>query len=105
MGLQFLGEVGLYLPDRDAFRINAMDGDRLVECYAARSALDALGCADLAAGPALIEQFEKRRIEVELAAQVKYRRALAPMLAIEIVAEDLIDASQQAEPKPSSPPA
>jgi hypothetical protein len=91
MGLQFLGEVGLYVPERDAFRINAMDGDRLIECYAQRSALDAIGCPSPADGPTLIEHFEKHRIEIELAAQVKYRRSLTPLTAIEVEAEDLAE--------------
>jgi len=103
MGLQFLGEVGLYLPERDAFRINAMDGDRLVECYAVRSALDAIGCSSSAVGTELIDQFEKRRIEIELAAQVKYRRSLNPMIVIEIEAADLIDTDKQVGASPSPP--
>jgi hypothetical protein len=91
MGLQFVGEIGLYVPERDAFRINAIDGDRLVECYAERSALDVIGCSDLVGGPNLTEQFERRRIEIELAAQVKYRRSLTPLTAIQIGADDLVE--------------
>ena len=45
MGLQFIGEVGVYFPDRDAVKITALDGDRVVDCYTCRRALEGRGRA------------------------------------------------------------
>jgi hypothetical protein len=89
MGLRFIGEIGVYLPDRDAVKITAIDGERVVDCYVTRSALDAIGCPDVDQGPELIRYFHQQRDSVEIAAMVKYRRALAPSIQIEINAADI----------------
>lgn len=88
MGIRFTGEAGVYLPARDAIKIAGVDGERLVEVTIARSALEAIGCEDLE-GPDLIRHFQRERDAVEVAAMVKYRRALKPTAEITIEAEDL----------------
>lgn len=88
MGIRFTGEAGVYLPARDAIKIAGVDGERLVEVIIARSALEAIGCEDLE-GPDLIRHFQRERDAVEVAAMVKYRRALKPTAEITIEAEDL----------------
>ncbi len=90
MGLIFIGEVGVYLPKKDAIKITAMDGDRIIDCYATRSALRAIGCPGLAVSAEMMRQFERQRENIELAAMVKYRRALAPMVEIAVEAVDLM---------------
>ena len=89
MGLNFIGDVGVYLPSRDAVKITAIDGDRVIDCYATRSALEAVGCPGLADGSELIRHFQRHRDNLELAAIVKYRRALTRPTAIEVEAADL----------------
>ena len=70
MGLNFIGDVGVYLPSRDAVKITAIDGDRVIDCYATRSALEAVGCPGPADGPELIRHFQRHRDNLELAAIV-----------------------------------
>jgi hypothetical protein len=89
MSLQFIGEIGVYLPDRDAVKIIALSGDHVVECYATRQALDALGCPDCDDGTEMVRAFQRARDAVEIAAMVKYRRSLCPVLQIYINAEDI----------------
>lgn len=89
MGLKFIGEVGVYIPARSAIKITALDGDRIVDCYARRSALEALGCHAVTDAREMIHQFQRHREAIEVAAQVKYRRALAPMLQVDVTAADL----------------
>jgi hypothetical protein len=90
MGLNFTGEAGVYLPARDVVKITAVDGERLVNCYVMRSALNAIGCdEDDDDAPTLLRHFQRERDAVEIAAMVKYRRALLPMSEIEIEASDL----------------
>jgi hypothetical protein len=88
MGINFIGEAGVYLRARDAIKIVALDGERVIDCYVTRSALDAIGCPD-EAGPDLIRHFQRERDAIEIAAMVKYRRALAPTVEINIEAADL----------------
>jgi hypothetical protein len=89
MALTFIGETGLYLPGRDAIKITALDGDRLVDCFATRSALDAIGCKPAMEPTMMLRQFEKNRMDIEVAAMVKYAGARAPMLIVEVEAADL----------------
>jgi hypothetical protein len=88
MSLQFIGEPGLYLPDRDAVKIVAIAGDSVVDCYVTRSALDAIGCAS-SEPQEILRVFEARRIDCEIAALVKHRRATTKLVALEIKADDL----------------
>ena len=88
MGLNFTGEPGVYLPERDSIKIAAVDGERLIDCYVTRSALDAIGCPDDDVSD-LMRHFQRERDAVEVAAMVKYRRALAPVSDVTIEAADL----------------
>jgi hypothetical protein len=88
MSLQFIGEAGVYLPQRDAVKITAIAGDSVVDCYVTRSALNAIGC-ESALAQDLLKTFEARRIDCEIAALVKFRRATAKVRALEITAADL----------------
>jgi len=88
MSLQFIGEVGVYLPDEDAVKITAIAGDSAITCIVTRSALDAIGAAS--AEPwQIVKIFEARRIDCEIAALVKYRRATTKLQTLEITAADL----------------
>ena len=89
MSLTFIGDECVYLPASDAIRIRAVDGERVVDCYVTRSALGVLGCPD-DDGPDLIRYFQRERDTVEIAAMVKYRRALAPTTEINVEAADLV---------------
>jgi len=91
MGLQFIGEVGVYFPTRDAVKITALDGDRVVDCYTCRSALEALGCSSLANRSELIRCFQNHRLDIELAAMIKYRRASRPAIEVNVEAADLVE--------------
>jgi hypothetical protein len=89
MSLQFVGDAGVYLPDRDAVKITAIAGDRAIDCYMTRSALDALGCPSSGDALDILKTFEARRLDCEIAALAKYRRSLAVVVALEITAADL----------------
>jgi len=88
MSLQFIGEAGIYLPDREAVKIVAIAGDSVVDCYVTQSALKAIGCISKEPGE-ILRQFEARRIDCEIAALVKYRRATSKLVSLEITAADL----------------
>lgn len=87
MGLSFTGEKGAYLQSRDAIKIVAVDGDRRIDCYITRSALDAMGCPE-GGGPDLLRHFERERDRAEIAAMVKHRRSLTPRVELHIEAAD-----------------
>jgi hypothetical protein len=89
MSLQFIGEIGVFVPDRDAVRITAVDGDHVVDCYATPSALKAIGCTEHSDGIEVVRNFQRNRDTIEIAAMVKYRRALAPTMVLEVNADDL----------------
>jgi hypothetical protein len=90
MSLNFIGERGVYLTARDAIKIVAIDGGRAFDCMVNRSALDAIGCAASLDTSAMVHQFETHRIDIEVAAMIKYRRMLTPCAdVINIDAEDL----------------
>jgi hypothetical protein len=89
MGLNFIGEMGVYFPALDAIKLTASDGDRVVDCYVQRSALDALGCPAAALGAELVQHLQAHRDSIEIAAMVKYRRALSPTVQLRIEATDL----------------
>lgn len=93
MLLRFLGEAGIYLPDRDAIKFTALSGGDALDCFVTRSALETIGCAARDRPETLIARFQQNRALMELAATVKYRRSPAgSMIALE--AGDLQDLSQ-----------
>ena len=89
MALNFISEDGAYLPDQDAIKIVAIDGARTLNCLVNRSALDAIGCTASLDASAMVRQFEQHRIDIEVAAMIKYRRMLNSSLVIGIDANDL----------------
>jgi hypothetical protein len=89
MSLQFIGDAGIYLPDRDAVKITAIVGDRTIDCFVGRSALDVLGCRPTDPARQIVENFEAHRLDCEIAAMVKFRRATAKLLCVEVTAADL----------------
>jgi hypothetical protein len=91
--LRFLGEAGIYLPDRDAIKFTALSGGDALDCFVTRSALEVSGCT-AGAGPRTKDaRFQQSRALLELAATVKYQRSTAGSL-IELQAGDLQDLSQ-----------
>jgi hypothetical protein len=89
MGLNFIGEKGVYLPRRNAIKIIAVDGHRVIDCYAKPSALAVLGDWDRDDAGGLLRTFERHRDAIEIAAMIKYRQARYPVLEIQIEAVDL----------------
>ena len=90
MSLRFIGDVGIYFPDRDAIKITALSGDAPVQCYAMRSALAEIGCGSADPLHRLIDRFQQRRGLIELAAMVKYRRSALRSSVLAIGREDVL---------------
>jgi hypothetical protein len=90
MSLRFIGDIGIYFPDRDAIKITALSGDAPVACYAMRSALSEIGCAPGDPLDRLIDRFEQGRSLIELAAIVKYRRTALRSSVLAIGKEDVL---------------
>ncbi|GAB2178331.1 hypothetical protein DLREEDagr8_38890 [Dongia sp. agr-C8] len=93
MLLRFLGEAGIYFPDRDAVRFTALSGGDALDCFVTRSALEVIGCSAQDGPEALIARFQANRALMELAATVKYQRSPAGSV-IALEAGDLQDLSQ-----------
>jgi hypothetical protein len=91
--LRFLGEAGIYLPDRDAIKFTALSGGDALDCFVTRSALEVIGCTAGDGPQALIARFQQNRALLELAAAMKYQRSLAGSV-IELEVGDLHDLSQ-----------
>jgi hypothetical protein len=91
--LRFLGEAGVYLPDRDAIKFTALSGGDALDCFVSRSALEVIGCAASDGPQALVARFQQNRALLELATTVKYQRSPAGSV-IELEAGDLQDLSQ-----------
>ncbi|WP_395018488.1 DUF1488 family protein [Dongia sp.] len=91
--LRFLGEAGIYFPDRDAIRFTALSGGDALDCFVTRSALEVIGCSQSDRPAALIARFQQNRALIELAATVKYQRSPAGSV-IALEAGDLQDLSQ-----------
>jgi len=89
MALTFIGETGVYFPIRDAIKITALDGDRVIDCYVTRSALDAIGCTLAENAATTVQRFDQHRVDIEVAAMIKYRRLRSPTVVLEVHAEDL----------------
>jgi hypothetical protein len=89
LSLQFIGESGVYLRVRDDVKITAIDGDRVVDCYATRAALEVISCPNVDDGVEVVRAFQRQRDTIEIAAMVKFRRSLAPTYQLEIGAADV----------------
>lgn len=98
MSLQFIGDTGVYLPDRDAVKITAIAADSVIDCYVSRCALAAIGCHSSDQAGDIVEKFEARRLDCETAAVVKFRRATTTVFSLEVTAADLasLDPSREA---------
>jgi CheY-like chemotaxis protein len=70
--LRFVGDVGIYLPDRDAIVFTALDGRMPVACRVRRSALTALGCGFRATPEELVEGFQSVRKFLERIVRFKW---------------------------------
>lgn len=70
--LRFVGDVGIYLPDRDAIGFTALDGRTPVACRVRRSALTALGCGFQATPQDLVDGFQSMRKFLERIARFKW---------------------------------
>lgn len=70
--LRFVGDVGIYLPDRDAIVFTALDGRMPVACRVRRSALTALGCSFQATPRELVDGFQSVRRFLERIARYKW---------------------------------
>jgi CheY-like chemotaxis protein len=70
--LRFVGDVGIYLPDRDAIVFTALDGRTPVACRVRRSALTALGCRFQATPQELVDGFQSVRSFLERIARIKW---------------------------------
>jgi CheY-like chemotaxis protein len=70
--LRFVGDVGIYLPDRDAIVFTALDGRMPVACRVRRSALTALGCSFQATPLELVDGFQSVRKFLERIARFKW---------------------------------
>jgi hypothetical protein len=91
--LRFLGETGIYLPDRDAIKFTALSGGDALDCFVTRSALEVIGCSETDRPEILVQRFQLNRALLELAATVKYQQSSAGSV-IELEAGDLKDLSQ-----------
>jgi hypothetical protein len=74
MPLQFIGDYGIFLPARDAVGCAALDQNRLVRWYTARSALEKLGGPGASNVSDLVDRFHRNRQMLERAADLKYRK-------------------------------
>jgi CheY-like chemotaxis protein len=70
--LRFVGDVGIYLPDRDAVVFTALDGRLPVACRVRRSALRVLGCGRKATPQELVDGFQSVRKFVERIIRFKW---------------------------------
>ena len=89
MALEFVGEIGVYFPDRDAIRFIAISAGTPIDCYVGRGALAAMGCTAHDGPQRLVEVFQNNRDLIELAALIKMRRSLTHMIFLDIDADDL----------------
>jgi hypothetical protein len=88
MSLQFLGETGVYLPQKDAIRITALTVGAHIGCFATRSALDAIGCSRDDPPRKLVDRFEENRLLFEIAAMIKYRRSTNPKVSTLLISDE-----------------
>jgi hypothetical protein len=88
MSLQFLGETGVYLPQKDAIRITALTVGAHIGCFATRSALEAIGCTPQDPPRKLVDRFEQNRLLFEIAAMIKYRRSTSPKVSTLLISDE-----------------
>jgi hypothetical protein len=93
MLLRFLGEIGVYIPERDAIQFTALSGGDLLDCYVTRSALEVIGCDQRDRAESLVDRFQDHRALIELAATVKDRRS-RPGSILKLEGPDLQGLSQ-----------
>jgi hypothetical protein len=103
MSLQFIGETGVYLPQKDAIRITALTVGAHIGCLATRSALAAIGCSREDPPRALVDRFEQNRLLFEIAAMIKYRRSTNPNVATLLISDEDLKTLEPA-PRDKSPP-
>jgi Protein of unknown function (DUF1488) len=89
MALQFVAEVGVYIPRRDAIKFTALTPSAHIDCFTTRSALAAIGCNQSDTPWELVERFQKNRLSIEIAALIKYRRSTGKPQSLDIAGEDL----------------
>jgi|SRR3954471_21406307 hypothetical protein len=88
MSLQFIGETGVYLPQKDAIRITALTAGSHIGCLATRSALSAIGCTRDDPPRELVDRFEQNRLLFEIAAMIKYRRSTNPKVSTLLISDE-----------------
>ena len=88
MSLQFIGETGVYLPQKDAIQITALAVGAHIGCFATRSALSAIGCARDDPPRVLVDRFEQNRVLFEIAAMIKYRRSTNPKVSMLLISDE-----------------
>jgi len=88
MSLQFLGETGVYVPQKDAIRITALTVGAHIGCFATRSALSAIGCTRDDPPRTLVDRFEENRLTFEIAAMIKYRRSTNPKVSTLLISDE-----------------
>jgi hypothetical protein len=105
MSLQFIGETGVYLPQKDAIRITALAVGAHIGCLATRSALEAIGCTREDPPRTLIDRFEQNRLLFEIAAMIKYRRSTSPKVSTLLISdEDLKSLEPTPKEEAATPP-
>jgi hypothetical protein len=72
MTLQFIGDAGIYVPQKDAIKVTALHGCGPVPCFVKRSALVALGCRPTDDPVTMLDVFEKHRERAEKVAARKF---------------------------------
>ncbi len=102
MSLQFVGETGVYLPQKDAVRITALTVGAHIGCFATRSALSAIGCTPDDPPRKLVDRFEQNRLLFEIAAMIKYRRSTNPKVSTLLISDEDL---KTLEPAPRRVPA
>lgn len=102
MSLQFLGESAVYLPQKDAVRITALTVGAHIDCFATRSALQAIGCAPDDPPLQLVHRFEQNRLLFEIAAMIKFRRSTSPKVSTLLIGDEDL---KSLEPAPREAPA
>jgi hypothetical protein len=84
MSLQFIRDVGVYVPDKDAVKFTAVDGRLAILCYARRSSLIALGCEPMDDADKLCTVFERQRAVFERTATQIYKTRCAADIVIQL---------------------
>jgi hypothetical protein len=94
--LKFVGDIGLYLPDKDAIKFTALDGNTVVGCLVRTSTLAALGARDSDGPKELVDRFHVHRNLLERVARCKWdngqkKRGRLNDLVVTIEEADLYD--------------